>query len=79
MGGRGEFTMRIVRLKTTVPAEEMRGILTDPDRVNRNVRFDEKSGTPKMKPSFRGDRLRVKCEMMNRPTKDNGFLVGTYF
>ena len=79
MGGRGEFTMRIVRLKTTVPAEEMRGILTDPDRVNRNVRFDEKSGTPKMKPTFRGDRLRVKCEMMNRPTKDNGFLVGTYF
>ena len=71
--------MRFVRLKTTVPAHEMKEILSDPKRVNENVRFDEKKGTPKMKPTFRDDRLRVKCEMMNRPTKDNGFLVGTYF
>ena len=71
--------MRFVRLKTTVPAREMKKILSDPERVNENVRFDEKKGTPKMKPTFRDDRLRVKCEMMNRPTKDNGFLVGTYF
>lgn len=71
--------MRFVRLKTTVPAREMKEILSDPERVNENVRFDEKKGTPKMKPTFRDDRLRVKCEMMNRPTKDNGFLVGTYF
>lgn len=71
--------MRFVRLRTTVPAREMKEILSDPERVNENVRFDEKKGTPKMKPTFRDDRLRVKCEMMNRPTKDNGFLVGTYF
>lgn len=71
--------MRFVRLKTTVPAHEMKEILSDPKRVNENVRFDEKKGIPKMKPTFRDDRLRVKCEMMNRPTKDNGFLVGTYF
>lgn len=71
--------MRFVRLKTTVPACEMKEILSDPERVNENVRFDEKKGIPKMKPTFRDDRLRVKCEMMNRPTKDNGFLVGTYF
>ncbi len=71
--------MRFVRLKTTVPAREMKKILSDPERVNENVRFDEKKGTPKMKPTFRDDRLRVKCELMNRPTKDNGFLVGTYF
>lgn len=71
--------MRFVRLKTTVPACEMKEILSNPARVNENVRFDEKKGTPKMKPTFRDDRLRVKCEMMNRPTKDNGFLVGTYF
>ncbi len=71
--------MRFVRLKTTVPAREMKKILSDPERVNENVRFDEKRGTPKMKPTFRDDRLRVKCEMLNRPTKDNGFLVGTYF
>lgn len=71
--------MRFVRIKTAVPAERMREILSDPEKVNSNVRFDEKYGTPKMMPVFRGDRLRVKCEMINRPTKDNGFLVGTYF
>lgn len=71
--------MRIIRLRTDLPADTMREILSDPERVNAHVRFDEKKGIPKMKPTFRGERLRVKCEMTGRPTKDNGFLVGTYF
>ena len=27
----------------------------------------------------KSEKITVTCEMINRPTKDNGFLVGTYF
>ena len=52
----------------------------DNSRVNDGVRFDDKyGGRPFMHVKEKEGRVRIKCEMMGRPTKDNGFLDGTVF
>lgn len=72
--------MKIIRLHTLASAERVRELLSAPDLVNRNVRFDEKHGTPKMHVRCSEDgRVQVRCEMLGRGTKDNAFLTGTRF
>ena len=48
-------------------------------RVNEGIRFAEGQGKPHMHFKKRGKTIRMRCEIMDRPTKDNGFLMGTYF
>ena len=71
--------MKFVKLKVRRPIEEVVSFVSDNDRVNDKVRFDEKRGTPHMHVKVKNNSVRIRCEMMGRPTKDNGFLVGTYF
>jgi hypothetical protein len=54
-------------------------MIKDSERVNDKVKFDENKGKPLIHVKEKGDRLRIKCEMIGGPTKDNGFLEGTYF
>ncbi len=61
------------------PKEEFLTLLKDNKAVNEKVIFDEKSGTPLMHIKENEGKLKITCEMVNRPVKDNGFLVGTYF
>lgn len=72
--------MKLIRLHTFASAARVQALLSDPDEVNRNVRFDEKHGTPKMHVMAEDTaRISVRCEMLGRGTKDNAFLRGTRF
>ncbi len=55
-------------------------ILSDNEAVNKNVRFKEGNGIPimKIKEKSKG-KIRITCEMLGRATRDNSFIVGTYF
>ena len=68
--------MKFVNLKISQPKESVISMITDNKRVNENVRFEEKRGVPHMHVKIKKNGIRIKCEMMNRPTKDNGFFVG---
>ena len=71
--------MKLVNHKIEATRDEVLEFIKDNRRVNSNVRFDEKRGTPLMHFKEKGEKITVTCEMINRSTKDNGFLIGTYF
>lgn len=72
--------MKFINIKTEKSSAELLSIISDNTRVNSGVKFsDKKGGTPFMHVRAKDGKLRVKCEMMGRPTKDNGFLMGTQF
>ena len=71
--------MKFVQIKTRRTPEELLAMLSDNDKVNEKVRFDSKRGTPRMKLKENKQRIRITCELVGGTTKDNGFLVGTYF
>ncbi len=59
--------------------EELIEILKDNKRVNERVIFDPRLGMPYIHYVEKGDKVTLKCEYMDRPTKDNGFIYGTRF
>lgn len=71
--------LKFINLTVRAPLSEVADFISDNKRVNANVRFEPRCGTPFMHVKKDGEKLKIKCEMMDRPTKDNGFLVGTYF
>ena len=72
--------MKFVNMNFCAPKEEVLEILKDNERVNKNVRFDDYRGKPHMKIKEKiNGKIKITCEMIGGPTKDNGFLVGTYF
>ena len=72
--------MKFINIKTEKSSAELLSIISDNTRVNSGVKFaDKKGGKPFMHVRAKDGKLRVKCEMMGRPTKDNGFLMGTQF
>ncbi|MBO5946291.1 MAG: hypothetical protein J6Q69_06750 [Clostridia bacterium] len=72
--------MKFIKLQTEKARDEVLSILKDNERVNENVRFhDKRGGKPYMHIKEKDDIIRIKCEMVGRPTRDNGFLVGTRF
>ena len=64
---------------SSAPAEQLLANIKNHALVNRDVVFNEKIGRPAIKVKEKGERLRITCELLDRPTRDNGFLVGTYF
>ncbi len=71
--------MKLVKIVTSAPREELLANIKNHALVNRDVVFNEKIGRPAIKVKEKGESLRITCELLDRPTKDNGFLVGTYF
>jgi len=72
--------MKLVNIDFPASRDEVMEMLTDNERVNRNVRFDDYRGKPHMKfKTKENGKIKITCEMLGGPTKDNGFLVGTYF
>ena len=72
--------MKFINIQTTKSAPELLSMIRDNTRVNEGVKFaDKKGGKPFMHVRENEGKLRIKCEMMGRPTKDNGFLMGTAF
>ena len=71
--------MKIIRLDCAASRDELLGVIANSELVNDRVKFDEEKGRPRIHIKEKGNRLRLKCEMVGAPTKDNGFLEGTYF
>ncbi len=72
--------MKFIKASSELSTDELLSVLRDNEFVNRNVKFE--SYTPEMhvRRSKRDpSKVRITCEMKNTATKDNGFLVGTYF
>ena len=71
--------MKIIKIYSTAPKNEVLSRLKDNDATNKNVRFDEKKGTPFIHVTEKDGKLKLKCEYVGRATKDNAFLEGTSF
>ena len=72
--------MKIINLKTEKSSRELLSMISDNSRVNEGVKFaDKKGGKPFMHVREKEGKLRIRCEMMGRPTRDNAFLMGTAF
>lgn len=71
--------MKFVKLTSSVGRDELLSVLRDYETVNAKVRFDEKRGKPAIRVKEKDGRVRITCEMIGGPSKDNGFFVGTYF
>lgn len=53
--------------------------ILDNDAVVSAENYDTTNGKPKMHIKNKAERLKIKCEMTERSTKDNGFIEGTFF
>lgn len=71
--------MKLVKLKSSASFEAVMDALSNSDRVNARVKFDEKRGRPVMHTKEKNGRLKITCEMVGGPSKDNGFLIGSFF
>ncbi len=71
--------MLFVNYDIKAPLDSLMSNITDNDKVVSEENYDLSRGKPRMHIKSKGDRLKIKCEMTERPTKDNGFLEGTYF
>ena len=71
--------MKIIKLESNASQSEILDMIKDFERVNDKVKFDENKGKPLIHVKQKGDRIKIKCEMVGGPTRDNGFLEGTSF
>ena len=71
--------MLLVNYKINAEKGAVLGVLRDNDRVVNAENYDLTSGKPRMHIKEKGNLLKIKCEMTEHATKDNGFLEGTYF
>lgn len=71
--------MKFIKLDTRLSRTELIETVNNTEFVNDKVKFDDKKGKPKIHVKDNGKRVKLKCEMIGGPTKDNGFLEGTYF
>ena len=71
--------MHFINLEFPSGKDEVISHISDNEYVNRNVRFEDGGVKPLMKVKEKNGKIKITCEMLGKPTKDNGFLVGTYF
>ena len=73
--------MKFINLQIDKSSQQVIDMISDNNKVNEGVRFDESKGRPFMKVKEKNGRIRITCEMLGKATKDNafGYLVGTYF
>ena len=71
--------MQFVNVTFPATKEQTLEFLSNNEKVNARVKFEEGRGVPHMKLKEKGSRLKITCEMLGGASKDNGCLVGTYF
>ena len=72
--------MQFINIDFNAPKSEVLAMIKDNERVNKNIRFDDDQARPLMKIREKENgKIKINCEMIGGPTKDNGFFVGTYF
>ena len=69
--------MKIIKIHSEASKDELIKSLNDRERVNKNVVFNDKRGTPMMKVKQNGERITVTCEFVGGATRDNAFFEGT--
>ena len=71
--------MLFVNYKIHALREDVRAALLDERLVVDKEKFWEEGIAPKFHIKDKENNLKITCEMTGGATKDNGFLVGTYF
>ena len=72
--------MKLINLRSRKEPSELFSAICDNSFVSDGVRFNDKGTKPHMHVKDKGNgKFKIKCEIMGGPTKDNGFLEGTYF
>ena len=72
--------MKFINIEFSATRGEVVDMITNNELVNRNVRFDESLGKPLIKvKNKKRDKIKIFCEMIGGPSKDNGFVQGTSF
>ena len=71
--------MLFANYKIHAPRDEVRAALLDERLVVEKEKFAEEGIDPKFHVKEKENVFKVTCEMLGGATKDNGFLVGTYF
>ena len=71
--------MKKIILKSELTIDRILEVIKDSDFVNDRVKFEDNVGKPTLQIKQKNNRIRMRCEMIGGPTKDNGFLEGTYF
>ena len=71
--------MKLIKLDIATSRDEFLGVIRNHELVTDKVKFDDNKGKPVMHVKDSGKRIKIRCEMVGGPTKDNGFLEGTYF
>ena len=71
--------MKLVNYKTTAKREQLLSLIKDSNRVNEKVKFDDKLGRPQMFVKERKNSITVTCRYVGGSSRDDGFIVGTFF
>ena len=71
--------MKLINYKTTTPSEALLSMIKDSKRVNEKVKFDDKLGRPQMFVKEQKNSLTVTCRYVGGNTRDDGFIIGTFF
>ena len=72
--------MKFINLRSSKSTEELFSAISDNSFVSDGVKFNDKGTRPHMHVKDKGNgKIKIKCEIMGGPTKDNGFLEGTFF
>ncbi len=71
--------MKLVNIIFNEKKEDVLSFISDNNKVNEAVRFDDKNGKPFMHVREKSGKVKITCEMIGGPSKDNGFLIGTFF
>ncbi len=72
--------MKLIKVSSPLSSAVLTDMLKNSELVNQNVKFEKY--TPEMhtrESKSNPKKIRITCEIKNTATKDNGFLVGTYF
>lgn len=69
--------MKTFKYKVNASRDELVDLLSDNEKVNRYIKFSDKKGTPLMHVSSSGEKIKITCEFIGGPSKDNAFLDGT--
>ena len=71
--------MLIVNYKITASRDEVMESLADNNTVVEEEKFDTSLGKPRIHIKTSGERIRMLCEIVDAPTKDRDFKLGTSF
>lgn len=71
--------MKFINYKIGATRDEVMSVLKDSNRVVAEENFQSPKGKPNITVKERGNSIKMRCQMIDGPSKDYGFLEGTYF